>query len=105
MLQKKRYSYPFGIVATGESFSYPDMMNEYSALVENEETRKRFHSKFEEERNRTVKKLAEILDVDENDELFHLDPIRQQLPVRASSPKANRTSKDVERAKRIWLWR
>ncbi|MFT6996933.1 MAG: phosphoenolpyruvate carboxylase [Cryomorphaceae bacterium] len=55
------------------------MMKEYSAHVKNEEIRKRFHSKFEEERNRTVKELAEIFDVDENDELFHLDPIRQQL--------------------------
>ncbi len=72
-------SYLFRISATGVSFSNPIMMKEYSSLVENDEIRNRFHLMFEEERNKTVKEFAAIFEVDENDELFTLDTIREQL--------------------------
>jgi len=72
-------SYLFGIAATGISFSDPILMKEYSTLVENEEVRNCFYSMFEEERNKTIKEFAKVFEVDENDELFTLDPIKREL--------------------------
>ena len=72
-------SYLFNISVSGLSFSDPVLMKEYSSLVENEEIRNRFHSMFEEERNKTVKEFAAVFELDESDELFTLDPTRREL--------------------------
>jgi len=72
-------SYLMGIIRTGISFSDEKIMNEYAALVKDEEVRKTFLSKFSAERNKTLKHLSEIYGVVEDDPIFKLESRRQEL--------------------------